>query len=88
MKNGWVERKTAVKGADIQSDPRVETLRSLMDVIRLNRHALALVRALDAGDSKRVSDIVSEANKEGVDPLRLKKVCKAIRSDGRLPLKR
>jgi len=70
---------------DMKDDPEVKRLKTikmlkeLLETVRINRRAIEIIRALDAGNRNKAAEIAVEAKKAGIDPDDLKAACRAQR---------
>ncbi len=62
-----------------RQSPEVAMLQGLLKTVRVNRRAIEIIQALDAGDKKKAAEIALEAKKAGIDPNDLKAACRIQR---------
>jgi hypothetical protein len=62
---------------DDKETGRIEVLKGLLQKVRVNRHAIGIVRALDAGEKSKAAEITFEANREKIELEELKAAFRA-----------
>jgi hypothetical protein len=64
---------------EVKRCEKIKLLEGLLQTVRINRRAIEIIKALDAGDRNMAAQIAVTATREGIDSNTLKAACRAQR---------